>query len=109
MFTKVRDEVSNILIDSICWLRQVATIDVLQSFATISENTHYVDQSWLSIVEKNLVLLRERSTPPVVEKSYIGQQTIVPNSVGNERGQTEIMFDYNWSKKNMSGKSTLYP
>ncbi len=78
--------------------KTVATIDVLQSFATVSEKYHYVRPE-LAYGSQELTLIDGRH--PVVEK-VLGQQTYVPNSVEMDE-KTEIMLI---TGPNMSGKST---
>ena len=98
LFTKVRDEVKQYIDRLQLLAKTVATIDVLQSFATISEKYHYV-RPRLTYDNRELILKDGRH--PVVEK-VLGQQTYVPNSVEmNEH--TEIMLI---TGPNMSGKST---
>ncbi|MCA9765267.1 MAG: DNA mismatch repair protein MutS [Carnobacterium sp.] len=98
LFTKVRDEVKQYIDRLQLLAKTVATIDVLQSFATISEKYHYV-RPLLTYDSRELVLKDGRH--PVVEK-VLGQQTYVPNSVEMDE-QTEIMLI---TGPNMSGKST---
>ncbi|WP_034550829.1 DNA mismatch repair protein MutS [Carnobacterium funditum] len=98
LFTKVRDEVKQYIDRLQLLAKTVATIDVLQSFATISEKYHYVRPE-LTFDSRELVLKDGRH--PVVEK-VLGQQTYVPNSVEMNE-QTEIMLI---TGPNMSGKST---
>ena len=98
LFTKVRDEVKQYIDRLQLLAKTVATIDVLQSFATISEKYHYVRPK-LTYDSRELILKDGRH--PVVEK-VLGQQTYVPNSVEMDE-QTEIMLI---TGPNMSGKST---
>ncbi len=98
LFTKVRDEVKQYIDRLQLLAKTVATIDVLQSFATISEKYHYV-RPLLTYDSRELILKDGRH--PVVEK-VLGQQTYVPNSVEMDE-QTEIMLI---TGPNMSGKST---
>ncbi|SEK26235.1 DNA mismatch repair protein MutS [Carnobacterium iners] len=98
LFTKVRDEVKHYIDRLQLVAKTVATIDVLQSFTTISEKYHYVRPK-LTYDSRELILKDGRH--PVVEK-VLGQQTYVPNSVEMD-GQTEIMLI---TGPNMSGKST---
>lgn len=98
LFTKVRDEVKQYIDRLQLLAKTVATIDVLQSFATISEKYHYIRPK-LTYDSRELILKDGRH--PVVEK-VLGQQTYVPNSVEMDE-QTEIMLI---TGPNMSGKST---
>ncbi|MGO2266478.1 MAG: DNA mismatch repair protein MutS [Vagococcus salmoninarum] len=78
--------------------KAVAAIDVLQSFATVSEKYQYV-RPVLKAGEHNLQLLEGRH--PVVEK-VMGHQEYVPNSVKMDQ-QTGMLLI---TGPNMSGKST---
>lgn len=98
LFSKVREEVKQYIDRLQLLAKTVATIDVLQSFATISEKYHYVRPK-LTFDSRELILKDGRH--PVVEK-VLGQQTYVPNSVEMD-AQTEIMLI---TGPNMSGKST---
>jgi DNA mismatch repair protein MutS len=98
LFTKVRDEVKQYIDRLQLLAKTVATMDVLQSFATISEKYHYVRPQ---LTYDNRELLLKDGRHPVVEK-VLGQQTYVPNSVEMDE-HTEIMLI---TGPNMSGKST---
>lgn len=78
--------------------KTVAAIDVLQSFAVVSENYHYVRPE----MAQNSQLIRLiNGRHPVVEK-VLGHQVYVPNSIEMDK-ETEIMLI---TGPNMSGKST---
>ncbi|MEG0442981.1 MAG: DNA mismatch repair protein MutS [Carnobacterium sp.] len=98
LFTEVRETVKAYIERLQLLAKTVATIDVLQSFATISEKYHYVRPE-LTFDSQDLMLVNGRH--PVVEK-VLGQQTYVPNSVEMD-ANTEIMLI---TGPNMSGKST---
>ncbi|MGO2083994.1 DNA mismatch repair protein MutS [Vagococcus sp.] len=78
--------------------KAIASLDVLQSFATISERYHYVRPELTSETHQ-LELVEGRH--PVVEK-VVGAQEYVPNSVYMDKA-TDILLI---TGPNMSGKST---
>ena len=98
LFTEVRETVKHYIERVQLLAKTVATIDVLQSFATVSEKYHYVRPE-LAYGSQELTLTDGRH--PVVEK-VLGQQIYVPNSVEMDE-KTEIMLI---TGPNMSGKST---
>lgn len=95
-------EVRELIKESISRIQQLAqalaTVDVIQSFATVSEKYNYVRPN-LSHGSRALSLIEGRH--PVVEK-VLGHQEYVPNSVELKEG-TDIMLI---TGPNMSGKST---
>lgn len=98
LFTEVRETIKQYIERLQNLARTVAAIDVLQSFATISEKYHYT-RPVMTANSQEISLIEGRH--PVVEK-VLGQQTYVPNSV--EMGkENEILLI---TGPNMSGKST---
>lgn len=98
LFVEVREAIKD-NIGRIQHLAQaIATVDVFQSFATVSEKYGYVRPT-LSKGSQELSLIEGRH--PVVEK-VLGHQEYVPNSVELLAG-TDIMLI---TGPNMSGKST---
>lgn len=98
LFTEVRETIKQYIERLQNLAKTVAAIDVLQSFATISEKYHYT-RPIMAANSQEISLIEGRH--PVVEK-VLGQQTYVPNSV--EMGQdNEILLI---TGPNMSGKST---
>ena len=98
LFLSVREEVKK-EIDFLQKLaKSIASIDVLKSFADISESYHYVRPELVSH-KHELELVEGRH--PVVEK-VLGQQEYVPNSVLMDE-ETSILLI---TGPNMSGKST---
>ena len=98
LFVQVREQVKE-EIDRIQKLaRLVAKIDVLQSFAQISEDYHYTRPSFHKD-SQNIQI--EEGRHPVVER-VMEQQEYVPNDVILEEG-TDILLI---TGPNMSGKST---
>ncbi|MBO0476543.1 DNA mismatch repair protein MutS [Vagococcus sp. DIV0080] len=98
LFLEVREEVKK-EIDFLQKLaKSIASLDVLKSFADISESYHYVrpelvnDRSHLELVE---------GRHPVVEK-VLGSQEYVPNSVMMPEDTSILLI----TGPNMSGKST---
>lgn len=98
LFLSVREEVKK-EIDFLQKLaKSIASLDVLKSFADISESYHYVRPELVSH-KHELELVEGRH--PVVEK-VLGQQEYVPNSVLMDE-ETSILLI---TGPNMSGKST---
>lgn len=78
--------------------KNIASIDVLQSFATISENNHYVKPT-ISKHSRELSIVEGRH--PVVEK-IIGIDRYVSNSIDMTETNNILLI----TGPNMSGKST---
>lgn len=98
LFLTIREEVK-LSISALQTLAQsVATIDVLQSFAEVSETYQYVKPS-LSATESTIDIIDGRH--PVVEK-FLGHQAYVPNDIKLDQ-ETMILLI---TGPNMSGKST---
>lgn len=98
LFVGVREEVK-VEIERIQTLaRLIAQIDVLQSFAQVSEDYHYTRPNFHEDMQDVLI---EEGRHPVVER-VMEQQEYVPNDVALEDG-TDILLI---TGPNMSGKST---
>lgn len=97
LFTKVRDVVKSSIERLQKLAKAVAQLDVLQSFAIVSENYHFVRPTFT----KDHDLKIEQGRHPVVEK-VMGHQSYVPNDVQMD-DQTSILLI---TGPNMSGKST---
>ena len=98
LFAEVRETVKSYIERLQRLAKNVATIDVLQSFATVSEKYHFIKPT-MTTGKHEINLLEGRH--PVVEK-VLGQQTYVPNSV-EMTTETDILLI---TGPNMSGKST---
>ncbi|QIL45898.1 DNA mismatch repair protein MutS [Vagococcus coleopterorum] len=98
LFIQVRDQIKSAISRIQVLAHGIATVDVLQSFATVSEKYGYVRPT-LTSQSRDLELIEGRH--PVVEK-VMGHQEYVPNSVELPKG-TDIMLI---TGPNMSGKST---
>ncbi|WP_373472105.1 DNA mismatch repair protein MutS [Carnobacterium alterfunditum] len=98
LFTEVRETIKQYIERLQKLAKTVAAIDVLQSFATVSEKYHYT-RPVMAANSQEIDLIEGRH--PVVEK-VLGQQTYVPNSVEMNR-ENEILLI---TGPNMSGKST---
>lgn len=97
LFLAIREEVKQ-SIDQLQTLAQaLSAVDVLQSFATISEKYQYVRPTFNQ--QKTLKIIEGRH--PVVEK-VLGHQEYIPNSIEMDN-QTLILLI---TGPNMSGKST---
>lgn len=98
LFTTVREKVKQ-SIDRLQRLaKAVAAVDVLQSFAAVSEKYHYV-KPLMTKESQDINLVAGRH--PVVEK-VLGQQTYVPNDVQMDAETGMLLI----TGPNMSGKST---
>lgn len=97
LFIEVRDQVKNFIRPLQILAEQISAIDVLQGFATVSEEYQYTRPS---IVEEREVSI-EKGRHPVVEK-VMQNDTFVPNDVDMPE-QTDILLI---TGPNMSGKST---
>ena len=75
----------------------IASLDVLQSFAVVSEDYHFVKPTLIAGHDLEI----KQGRHPVVEK-VLGRQTYVPNDVSMDE-QTNILLI---TGPNMSGKST---
>lgn len=98
LFQQVREEVKNhqVVLQTIA--NTVATIDVLQSLAEVSENHQYVKPQFMT--DKRDIYLKD-SRHPVVE-GVIGQDRFVPNDIMMDADTQILMI----TGPNMSGKST---
>lgn len=97
LFLEVRETVKNEIQRLQKLAKQLSMIDVLQSFATISERYQYVQPTFTESRHLNIVEGRH----PVVEK-VLGQQEYIPNSIEMD-DKTMILLI---TGPNMSGKST---
>lgn len=98
LFIEVREEVKK-EIDFLQKLaKSLASLDVIKSFADISEQYHYVRPELVSH-KHHLELVEGRH--PVVEK-VLGHQEYVPNSVMMDEATSMLLI----TGPNMSGKST---
>ncbi|WP_345238900.1 DNA mismatch repair protein MutS [Pontibacillus salipaludis] len=97
LFIEVRDQVKNFIRPLQILAEQISAIDVLQGFATVSEEYQYARPS---IVEEREVSI-EKGRHPVVEK-VMQNDTFVPNDVDMPE-ETDILLI---TGPNMSGKST---
>lgn len=98
LFTEVRDHVKQQIRRLQKLAQAVASLDVLQGFAVIAENYHYVKPT-LKLNSHDIEVVNGRH--PVVEK-VLGQQRYIPNSVTMPQ-DTDILLI---TGPNMSGKST---
>ncbi len=98
LFTEVRDQVKQQIRRLQKLAQAVASLDVLQGFAVIAENYHYVKPT-LKLHYHDIEIVNGRH--PVVEK-VLGQQRYIPNSV-TMPDDTDILLI---TGPNMSGKST---
>ncbi|MCZ0717675.1 DNA mismatch repair protein MutS [Aerococcus kribbianus] len=98
LFTQVRLEVKEAQSQLQSIAQAIAAIDVLQSFAEISENQQFVRPS-LSMQKRVINVVDSRH--PVVE-GVIGKENFVPNSIIMDEDTSILMI----TGPNMSGKST---
>ncbi|VDG25633.1 DNA mismatch repair protein MutS [Lactiplantibacillus mudanjiangensis] len=97
LFTKVREAVKGAIKRLQILAKAVAAIDVLQSFAVVSEDYHFVRPT----LTKSHDLALTDGRHPVVEK-VMGNQSYVPNDVTMGPDDTVMLI----TGPNMSGKST---
>ncbi|WP_318765831.1 DNA mismatch repair protein MutS [Lactiplantibacillus carotarum] len=97
LFTKVRESVKGAIKRLQALAKAVAAIDVLQSFAVVSENYHFIRPKLTKSHDLQIVDGRH----PVVEK-VMGNQSYVPNDVKMSPDETVLLI----TGPNMSGKST---
>jgi len=97
LFQQIREFVKSYIPRLQLLARTVSEIDVLQSFATVSEERHYVKPEF----SENRSLIIKEGRHPVVEK-VMNRQSYVPNGcVMNEERELLLI-----TGPNMSGKST---
>ncbi|CAM3028493.1 DNA mismatch repair protein MutS [Lactiplantibacillus plajomi] len=97
LFAKVRESVKGAIKRLQTLAKAIAAIDVLQSFAVVSEDYQFVRPTLTKSHDLNI----EAGRHPVVEK-VMGNQTYVPNDVVMAPEQTVMLI----TGPNMSGKST---
>lgn len=97
LFAKVRESVKGAIKRLQTLAKAIAAIDVLQSFAVVSEDYQFVRPTLTKSHDLNV----EAGRHPVVEK-VMGNQTYVPNDVVMAPDQTVMLI----TGPNMSGKST---
>ncbi|MED5769084.1 DNA mismatch repair protein MutS, partial [Streptococcus anginosus] len=98
LFIQVRDQVKAYKQDLQALAKSVASLDVLQSFAQISEDHQFVRPE-ISLDDRNLEIIDSRH--PVVE-AVIGKDQFVPNSIEMDDKTNVLLI----TGPNMSGKST---
>ncbi|ATO55898.1 DNA mismatch repair protein MutS [Loigolactobacillus coryniformis] len=97
LFTAVREQVKQQIHRLQRLAKGVAALDVLQSFAVVSETYHYVRPTLTKAHDLEIVAGRH----PVVEK-VLGEQKYIPNDVTMDADNTILLI----TGPNMSGKST---
>ncbi|MEX2784979.1 DNA mismatch repair protein MutS [Streptococcus sp. H49] len=97
IFMRIRRQVESYISRLQSLARALATVDVLQSLATVAENNHYVRPRFNS--EQTIAV--ENGRHAVIE-NVMGAQEYIPNSINLDR-ETHIQLI---TGPNMSGKST---
>lgn len=97
LFTNIREQVKKQIQRLQKLARALSELDVLQSFAVVSEDYHFVRPT----MNNGHTLMIKDGRHPVVEK-FMGHQEYVPNDVLMDE-QTDILLI---TGPNMSGKST---
>lgn len=97
LFLQVREEVKQSIHRLQQLAKSISSVDVLQSFATISERYQYVRPILSETQELNIVDGRH----PVVEK-VLGHQEYIPNTIQMDQETLILLI----TGPNMSGKST---
>lgn len=98
LFLAVREEVKKAIQPLQTLAKSISTVDVLQSFATISERYQYVRPV---LTNNSQQLCIQEGRHPVVEK-VLGHQEYIPNSVEMDEQEMILLI----TGPNMSGKST---
>ncbi|WP_053219587.1 DNA mismatch repair protein MutS [Virgibacillus senegalensis] len=97
LFVELREKVKQFIPDLQALAEKISNLDVLQSFATISEINNYVKPSFN---EKREISI-EKGRHPVVEK-VMKNESFVPNDVKMDEASEVLLI----TGPNMSGKST---
>lgn len=98
LFTTVREQIKAQTERIQALAKQIAALDVLQGFAVVSENNHYIRPE-LSTKQQDVEIINGRH--PVVEQ-VLAANEFIPNSVEMKK-DTDILLI---TGPNMSGKST---
>ncbi|WP_461219045.1 DNA mismatch repair protein MutS [Lapidilactobacillus salsurivasis] len=98
LFVDVREQVKAATEQIQDLAKVLAALDVLQSFAVVSEREHYVRPT-LTMTDQNINIVKGRH--PVVEK-VLGANGFIPNSLQMDEATTILLI----TGPNMSGKST---
>lgn len=97
IFMRIRTQVENYIVRLQALAKAIATVDVLQSLATVSENNHYVRPQFNT--DNTIDIVEGRHA--IVEK-VMGVQVYIPNSIYfNQKTTIQLI-----TGPNMSGKST---
>ena len=97
LFVDIRERVKQYIPRLQSLAKTISELDVLQSFATVSEERHYVKPQF----SDNRELIIQAGRHPVVEK-VLGAQTYVPNDCYMNKERELLLI----TGPNMSGKST---
>ncbi|PDM40392.1 MULTISPECIES: DNA mismatch repair protein MutS [unclassified Geobacillus] len=97
LFVDIRERVKQYIPRLQSLAKTISKLDVLQSFATVSEERHYVKPQF----SDNRELIIQAGRHPVVEK-VLGAQTYVPNDCYMNKERELLLI----TGPNMSGKST---
>ncbi|KYD29501.1 DNA mismatch repair protein MutS [Parageobacillus toebii] len=97
LFVDIRERVKQYIPRLQSLAKTISELDVLQSFATVSEECHYVKPQF----SDNRELIIQAGRHPVVEK-VLGAQTYVPNDCYMNKERELLLI----TGPNMSGKST---
>ncbi|MBB6452839.1 DNA mismatch repair protein MutS [Salirhabdus euzebyi] len=97
LFVDIREQVKRFIPDLQQLANQISNVDVLQSFAEVSDQNQYVKPTFTSTRHLHI----QNGRHPVVEKVMKGE-TFVPNDVVMEEDQDILLI----TGPNMAGKST---
>lgn len=97
LFTDLREQVKKAITRLQTLAAAIASLDVLQSFAVVSEDYHFIQPTFTP----GHVLKIKQGRHPVVEK-VLGRQSYVPNDVTMDQDTNILLI----TGPNMSGKST---
>lgn len=101
-FVQIRDDIAKYIRSLQRIARDVASLDVLLSFAQVAEENNYCCPEIYPMGENDAVLEIRDGRHPVIEKT-IGQSQYVPNDVHLDFGDNRFII---LTGPNMSGKST---
>lgn len=97
LFLSVREQVKSYIASLQLLAKQLSELDVLQSFATISEEQHYTKP----VISKNKTIRIKGGRHPVVEKVMNAQEYVANDIFMNEKRNMLLI-----TGPNMAGKST---
>lgn len=99
LFVSIRNQCKNYSNELQELAKQIALLDMLQSFARVSNENHYVRP----ILNKENIIDIKGGRHPVIEINKIGDETFIPNDLKMSSDDSIMLI----TGPNMSGKSTF--